>query len=157
MDSLFTLPCVHKHMELQNVLKTVPATSKQFFLGVWHFDFSPKSKYGEQGRFPTNIAYKNHFHSFITTGYESGRETVDVRFQHGATTCDDISPFSVQFVDGQNKLLIMQSVIALMENLDPWPEKNKQSNGGGFEVLFHCPPLFVHCQGCEERGSRRGS
>ena len=107
--------CVHKLVEnhVQPVLQSVPLASKeQFYLSPWHFNFSERAKYGEKGRYPSNIQYKSHFQSFLKSGYESSREPIDVRFPEMA---DTIEPFSVLFVDGQNKLLIIQSILALME------------------------------------------
>lgn len=119
MSTTFNMPCVKKLVEnqVQPVLQSVPVASKEFYLSPWNFDFSEKAKYGEKGRFPTNLQYRAHFHSFLKHGYEASREPIDVRFLEHA---DTIAPFSVQFVDGQNKLLIMLSILALVEKCDPW-------------------------------------
>lgn len=103
---------------MQPVLQSVPVASKEFYLSPWHFDFSEKAKYGEKGRFPTNLQYKVRFHSFLRSGYESSREAVDVRFPGSSNST--IEPFTVQFVDGQNKLLIILSILALLELCDPF-------------------------------------
>ena len=97
-----------------------PCSAKEFHLSPWNFDFSERSKYGEKGRFPTNLQFKAHFQSFLRSGYEAHREPVDVRFPAGA---DVIEPFSVQFVDGQNKMLIIQTILALLEVCDFWMVK----------------------------------
>lgn len=118
MSNFFNIPAIHKLLENdpRPVLHSVPSASKEFYLSPWHFDFSEKAKYGDKGRFPTNLQYKAHFHSFLRSGYESSREAVDVRFPEALST---IQPFTVQFVDGQNKLLIILSVFALLELCDP--------------------------------------
>ena len=118
MSNIFNMPAIHKMLENdpRPVLHSVPSASKEFYLSPWHFDFSEKAKYGDKGRFPTNLQYKAHFQSFLRSGYESSREAVDVRFAEAAST---IQPFTVQFVDGQNKLLIILSIFALIELCDP--------------------------------------
>lgn len=119
MDTMFQTKCIAMHVTNQTVLKNIPATSKVFHLSLWSFDFSEKAKYGENGRFPTNMQYKSHVHSFLQNGYESAREAVDVRFGEVCKNEDDgITPFSVQFVDGQNKVLIMMSLIALLQQIE---------------------------------------
>lgn len=119
MSSTFNMKCVSKLVEnhVQPILQSVPVASKEFYLSPWNFDFSERSKYGENGRWPTNLQYKSHFHSFLKSGYEASREPIDVRFREQA---DAIEPFSVQFVDGQKKMLIIQSILALMEVCVLW-------------------------------------
>ena len=114
MSNTFNMACVKKKLEgnLQPVLQSVPVASKEFHLSPWSFDFSERAKYGERGRWPTNLQYKAHFASFLSNGYEANREPIDVRF---AMQSDSIEPFTVQFVDGQNKMLIIQSIMALIE------------------------------------------
>ncbi|CAK9003396.1 Uncharacterized protein SCF082_LOCUS7739, partial [Durusdinium trenchii] len=127
MHKIFDLPCVEKHVDHQSLLRSIPATNKQFNLALWHFNYSEQSKFGERGRFPTNLQYKAHFGSFLQNGYEPTREAVDVRFKEnplrGVGDDDSIHPFSVLFIDGQNKLLIMQSTLALLECIDITPEE----------------------------------
>ena len=119
MSSTFAMNCVDTLVKThaQPILHSVPVASKEFHLSPWNFDFSERSKYGEKGRFPTNLQLKSHFQSFLRSGYEAHREPIDVRFPAGA---DAIEPFSVQFVDGQNKMLIIQSILALLEVCDLW-------------------------------------
>ena len=131
------MPCVKKVVEnhyVHPVLQSVPMTSKEFYLSPWNFDFSEKGKYGDNGRFPTNLQYRAHFFSFLKHGYEASREAVDVRFAENA---DTIAPFSVQFVDGQNKMLIILSILALVEYCDPWIKDMFVS------ITFHS---FIHIE-----------
>ncbi|CAK9100822.1 Uncharacterized protein SCF082_LOCUS47166 [Durusdinium trenchii] len=114
-------------MNAQPIIQSIPQSSKEFYLSPWSFDFSEKSKYGENGRFPTNLQYKAHFQSFLRSGYEASREPIDVRFREGGD--GTIEPFSVQFVDGQNKMLIIQSILALVELCDAWIESRDQFQG----------------------------
>ena len=120
MRVFFQMPCVAKHIVHQSVLNYVPATSlKNLWLDPWQFNFDPTSKYGKSGRFPSNHQYKMHLPSFLTHGFESQREAIDVKFQ----ICQQDSglykmpSWSVNFVDGQNKLLILQSVLAICMEL----------------------------------------
>lgn len=112
MGSIFDAACVAKHVEMQEVVRTIPGTSKKgFFLAPWHFDFSESAKFGQIGRWPSNCQYKAHVVSFLDRGLESHRESIETKFV--TTDALMISPFSVGFVDGQNKALIMQSILAL--------------------------------------------
>ena len=119
MSNTFSMRSVKPLVEsqVQLVLQSVPLASKEFYLSPWSFDFSEKSKYGQNGRFPTNLQYKAHLQSFLRSGYEAARESIDVRFEGKD---DSIKPFSVKFVDGQNKLLIMQSILALVDHCELW-------------------------------------
>ena len=119
MSGIFNVKGVSKLVEshVQPVLQSVPVASKEFYLSPWSFNFSEKAKYGEKGRFPTNLQLKAHFGSFLRNGNEASREPIDVRFPESGGA---IEPFSVQFVDGHNKMLIIQSILALVEHCDSW-------------------------------------
>ncbi|CAK9081847.1 unnamed protein product, partial [Durusdinium trenchii] len=120
-------------MNAQPIIQSIPQSSKEFYLAPWSFDFSEKSKYGENGRFPTNLQYKAHFQSFLRSGYEASREPIDVRFREGGD--GTIEPFSVQFVDGQNKMLIIQSILALVELCDDIKEADVDADKDFARVL----------------------
>lgn len=117
MKYLFGLKNVNKHIAMETTVQSIPSRSMQnFFLDPWMFDFSEKSKYGAVGRFPTNHQYCLHFQSFLENGFESHREALDVKF---ATSQDDkglyvVHPWSVGFVDGQGKALLLQSILAMI-------------------------------------------
>lgn len=117
MSTTFSFNCVSHHVVHQPVIQSVPVASKEFHLSPWSFDFSEGAKYGERGKFPTNLQFKAHWRSFLTSGYEASREPIDVRFQPGSNT---VSAFSVGFVDGQNKMLIIQCILALVEQCELW-------------------------------------
>ena len=60
------------------VMKIVPTGSRKgFYVHTWHLDFSENAKFG---RFPPNVALKTHLPSFLTRGYETEREPLDLRF-----------------------------------------------------------------------------
>lgn len=121
MGEIFAHPSVAKHIEMQTVIRCAPATTKKgFFLAPWHFDFSEHAKFGEVGRYPSNYQFKSHLPSFLDNGLETHRESIEVKFP--GRPCDDadtckILPFSVGFVDGQNKVLIVQTILALAFSL----------------------------------------
>ena len=124
MGNIFDLPCIAKHIEMQDVTRSIPHGSKKgFYLAPWHFDFSESAKYGQLGRFPSNCQYKLHLPSFLEHGLESHRESIEVKFHMPVLSSNvdandfKIGPFSVGFVDGQNKALIIQSVLALTSEL----------------------------------------
>ena len=134
MDDLFAYDCVQKHITTQLTVKSVPPKSMQsFFLDAWAFDFSESSKYGAVGRFPTNHQYSMHFQSFLDRGLESHREAIDVKFTKSLEdrVSYEVSPFSVGFVDGQCKALILQSILDMLHVLVP-----RQNNLWTFEPVF---------------------
>lgn len=117
MDRLFSMHCIAKHVTSEATVTSVPSKSlKNFFLDPWAFDFSESSKYGAVGRFPSNHQYGMHFMSFWENGLESHREAIDVKF----TTSEQdkglykVHPWSVGFVDGQTKVLIVQSILGML-------------------------------------------
>ena len=117
MDDLFAYDCVKKHIVPELTVQSIPAQSmKNFYLDPWSFDFSESAKYGAVGRFPTNHQYSMHFQSFLDRGLEGHREAIDVKF---TTSLEDNQPyqvnhFSVGFVDGQCKALILQSILGML-------------------------------------------
>lgn len=88
-------------------------------LQPWAFDFSESAKFGAIGRFPTNVQVRSHFGSFLQ-GLESHREAMDVKFMKAQESSGVflIDPFTVGFVDGQCKALIIQSILAMVSMLD---------------------------------------
>ena len=117
MRVLFDMPCVKKHIGHEVTVQSIPSQSlKNFFLDPWSFDFSESSKYGAVGRFPSNHQYCMHFQSFVENGLEAHREAIDVKFK---TSENDrgifqVHPWSVGFVDGQKKALLVQSILGLL-------------------------------------------
>lgn len=59
-----------------------------------------------------------HFRSILLDNYDMAREVMLVRFDHRADRA--ILPFTVGFVDGFSKMLILQSIVAMIHKLDPW-------------------------------------
>ena len=89
----------------------VPGGScKGFYLNPWHLSFAENAKYG---RFPPNVQLRAHMGSFLSRGYETEREPLEVRFDQGENT--PIEYFTVKYVDGHTKGLIVQSIFALLD------------------------------------------
>lgn len=125
MDHIFDWSCVKKHVEIQQPIENVPATSmKGFHLDLWKLSFYENAKYGETGRFPATHSLKAHFGSFLENGFESHRECLEVKFRLSKEEAEKsiyrVNDFSVGYVDGQNKAIIMLSIMALLIDLDPW-------------------------------------
>ena len=65
----------------------------------------------------SNQQFQAHFGEFLQHGYRSGMGSVETKFDHGFGT-REIAPFSVKFVDGQAKVLIMLSIVAYRVELE---------------------------------------
>ncbi|CAK9107144.1 Uncharacterized protein SCF082_LOCUS49885 [Durusdinium trenchii] len=121
--SIFTMDPVQKHVVNETTLVHLRGSSvKGAFLDISRFSFAENAKFGELGRWPATHQFRAHFPSFIENGFEGHREPLDIKFD---TSCLDhtrasytIKPFSVGYVDGQNKALIMLSVLALLVELE---------------------------------------
>ena len=93
------------------VMKIVPNGSRKgFYLHPWQLSFSEDAKFG---KFPPNISLKTHLPSFLNRGFETEREPLDVRFGSLAES-SEIGLFSVQYVDGHTKGLLVQLIFALL-------------------------------------------
>ena len=67
--------------------------------------------------YPSNQQFQAHFGEFLQHGYRSGMGSVETKFDHGFGT-REIATFSVKFVDGQTKVLIMLSIVAYCVELE---------------------------------------
>lgn len=105
----------------ETALKTVPVvTRKGIYLNPWQLDMSEEAKYGVNGKWPSNVAVRTHFASVVQRGYESSREALEIKFPmelHG--TGKDVPMFSVQFIDGHTKAIMVLAVFALLEHIVP--------------------------------------
>ena len=101
-----------------------PAPMGLVVLDVWMLSFSESAKYGLMGRWPANHQVRAHFPSFLMKGYESHRESLDIKFDMSTVETDKsvytIKPFTVGYVDGQNKAIIMLGILGLLIDMDPW-------------------------------------
>ena len=126
IEDVFALPPIAKHISPNhNLLKSVPMTSlKGAYVDITTLSFAESAKYGEFGRWPATHQYRAHFESFTHKGFEDHRECLEVKFltmgagDKGALY--EIQPFSIGYVDGQNKAIIMLSILAMISNLVTW-------------------------------------
>ena len=115
------MSCVGIHLPpTAAVVESVPMKSlKNFLMQPWQLSFSENAQDGATGRFPANHQYLAHLPSFLDGGFESHREAIDVKFTLDASdqTVYKIHPYSVGYVDGQNKALILHSILAAISFL----------------------------------------
>ena len=118
------MPSVSKHVQSQQAMRTIPmATVRGFYVHLASLSFAETAKYGETGRWPSTHQFKLHLPSFLDRGFESHREALEVKFEvpvEPDQTMYTIQPFSIGYVDGQNKAIIMLSTLALLIDLVPF-------------------------------------
>ena len=120
MTKYLSMDCVANHLE-ENVqpLKNIPGASrKNVYVCPWMLDFSETSKYNGLGRFPSTIQFRAHFPSIVNSGYQSEKEALEIKFVKASSQVTTVEPFTVGYVDGQNKGLIVQSVFGLLELIE---------------------------------------
>lgn len=113
------------------VLTMVPTTTrKNVYIHPWHLDMSDAAKYGLNGKWPSNVAIRTHLPSVIQAGYQSEKESLEIKFPvdlHGK----DLPLYCVQYIDGHAKGVMVQCIFALLEycalSLN-MPKNEKQSN-----------------------------
>ena len=125
MQKIFDMECVAKHIPIQSPAMNVPMTSSNgLILDLWMLSFAESAKYGLMGRWPANHQVRAHFPSFLNRGYEAHRESLEIKFDMTTVEADrsvyTIKPFTVGYVDGQTKAIIMLGILALLIDLDPW-------------------------------------
>ena len=115
------MECVARHLDMHEVIKSPPGTSrKNFYVSPWQLDFAEDAKFGPGGRFPSNCQFLAHFPSVIQFGFQSEREALEVKFTKVPPTSKQIPAFSIGYVDGQNKALMIQSALALLQFAAAW-------------------------------------
>ena len=124
IEEIFDMPSVYKHVQNQQTMVTIPmATVRGFYVDLASLSFAETAKYGETGRWPSTHQFKLHLPSFLDRGFESHREALEVKFEvpvEPDQTMYTIQPFSIGYVDGQNKAIIMLSTLALLSDLAPF-------------------------------------
>lgn len=124
---IFGLPSVAKHVVTEMSMVHIPMTSvKGAMVDLFALSFAENAKYGEMGRWPALHLFKAHFPFFLEHGYEGEREPLDIRFDLGNATGDTsnlIQLFSIKYIDGQNKAMIMLAIMALVHDLATWWEQ----------------------------------
>ncbi len=125
INYIFTMGSVAKHVPPVSSVTHVPMASvKSMRLHISTLSFAENAKFGQLGRWPAMHQFKAHFPSFLDNGYEGHREALEVKFEMSTVEPDKglyhIKPFSVGYIDGQNKGIIMLSILALIADLDSW-------------------------------------
>lgn len=116
---------VAKHVEHQPAVSTIPMTSmKGIFLSITHLSFDETAKYGQLGRWPSTHQFQARWPSFLDRGLEWHRESLEIKFSGAPTDGEKalfhISPFSVGYVDGFNKAIIMLAIMTLITDVVSW-------------------------------------
>eukprot|EP00435_Cladocopium_sp_Y103_P014288 s3355_g3.t1 len=128
MLDLFALPevaeCVRRKFDTTapQVLTHVPVASRSgIYVHPFHLDMGENAKYGENGKWPSSVAIRTHFPSVVQRGYETEREPLEIKFPEGLFgTGKEVPHFSVQYIDGHGKAIMILAVFALLESLDTW-------------------------------------
>ena len=111
MADLFMIPEVAKLIHPPGpLLKTVPATARtNVFCTPWQLDMSEDAKVG---RYPSMVQTRAHLPSVVWKNYRAELEALDLKFT-SAPGCD-IEQYSVRYVDGHNKGLMVQGILSLV-------------------------------------------
>lgn len=67
--------------------------------------------------YPSNVQFAAHWGEFVKFGYKPTMGSIDVRFDRGFGD-RRLDAFSVQFVDGQTKIILMLAVVAFCAELE---------------------------------------
>ena len=102
------------------LIKSVPTGArKNVYVHPWQLDISENAKFG---KYPSMVQVKTHFPSVIARGYESEKEALEIKFTSdalGAKMGQELDIFSVRYIDGHCKGLMVQAVFALLIHLAP--------------------------------------
>lgn len=124
MADFFALPAVAQRVvskgpQSPQLLTNVPVTTrKNVYVHPWHLDMSESAKYGLGGKYPSSVAIKAHFPSIVTKGLESEKEALEIKFAQDLYMTGKALPlFSVQYIDGHAKAIMVLAVFALLDFL----------------------------------------
>lgn len=121
--SIFTMAPVTKHLPQhpQPLLHMPMKSTNGLVLDLDRLSFAETAKFGELGRWPSSHLLRSHFPSFLEHGFEGHREPIEIKFEMSNLEPDtgfySIKPFSVGYVDGQCKVIIMMSILALTKDI----------------------------------------
>ena len=126
MLDLFALPevaeCVRRKFDTAapQVLTHVPVASRTgVYVNPFHLDMGEGAKFGHTGKWPSNVAIKTHFPSVVQRGFETEREPLEIKFPEDLFgTGKEVPHFSVQYIDGHGKAIMVLAVFALLDGLD---------------------------------------
>lgn len=117
MANIFSIPEVVKHLPQNGpVLKAVPACERQnAYLHPWHLSLAETAK---AGRYPSMHQTRLHLPSIVWKGYQASREALEIKFD--VPVGDQVGYFSVKYIDGHNKGLMVQAILALVIHSVAW-------------------------------------
>lgn len=150
MLDFFALPEVasrvaSKFPAVPALLQVPVTTRKNVYLHPYHFSMDEGAKYGQQGRWPSNVQIKLHFPSTVSRGYECEKEAIEVKWpaaMHGK----NLSLFCTEFIDGHCKSVMCQAIFGLLDMLETchWHSLNVSSfRSDGKGLAFTCNVYFV--------------
>lgn len=101
------------------VMNLVPvSTRKNVYVHPHHLSMNESAKYGAVGKFPSNVAIRAHFSSIVQRGYEAEREALEIKFPvELAGSGKQLPLFSVEYIDGHAKAVMVHAVFALLDHL----------------------------------------
>ena len=111
MANIFSIPEVAKYLPQNGpVLKAVPTSDRQnVYLHPWQLSLAESAK---AGRYPSMHQTRLHLPSIVWKGYQASREALEIKFDVAAG--EQIGYFSVKYIDGHNKGLIVQAILAMV-------------------------------------------
>ena len=126
MLDLFALPevaeCVRKKFDTSapQVLTHVPVASRTgVYVNPFHLDMGEGAKFGQAGKWPSNVAIRAHFPSVVSRGFETERGPLEIKFPETLWgTGKEMPHWCVGYIDGHCKAIMVLSVFALLDNLD---------------------------------------
>ena len=104
MLDIYSLPEVADHVAKNFngspplVLQSVPVTARKgVYIHPWQLSMGEDAKYGQGGKWPSNVAIRCHFPSVVQRGYETERELLEIKFGEDLFgSGKDIPVFSIQ-------------------------------------------------------------
>lgn len=112
MADIFAIPEVAAKLPQScgPVLKTVPASARSnAYLHPWHLSLCENAK---AGRFPTMHQTRLHMPSIVWKHYQAHREALEIKCD--APAGDQIGHFTVRYIDGHNKGMMVQGLLAMV-------------------------------------------
>lgn len=94
---------------------------KGMFVDLASLSFAETAKFGQLGRWPSTHQFQAHWPSFLDRGFEWHREAAEIKFDMNTVSGDKgvykIKPFSICYVDGFNKAIIMLAAVAAVHDM----------------------------------------
>lgn len=122
MLDFFALPGVASRVAARGgtlpVLTTAPVSNrKNVYLHPYSLSMDESAKFGAEGKWPSNVQVRAHFASVVSRGYESERESIEVKFPP-TLRGKELPLFSTGYIDGHTKAVMIHAVFAIMDSMD---------------------------------------